>query len=945
MKKLPKKLALSPVLVFTLCAALALLMSFGIQIASAQGVSENQHGNEINLGPENNGMTLDVGVESVIIIKLPENPTTGYTWQYTLNENIAEVMEDVYIPPPPENQIVGRGGTRMLKLSVIGRGEGEVNMDYVRPWENRPADHFSVILRVEIVAIPTTLVISPSSFTLQTSSSVALTATLRDSDNNPLAGKVISWSTSGGTISPTSGTTNIYGQISVTYTAPNFIIMIYPPPTFSVTASFAGDNQYQSSSGYSYCTMAAAQRSTTLSITPQSFILQSSNSITLTATLRDNANNPLAGKTMIWFAGLGNISPGSGTTNSAGQVSVTYTAPIATINRLDNIWATFAGDNNYQASSRCSYGTITVENENVKTSTTLSISPSSFTIQSGGSTTLTATLKDNTNNPLAGKTIEWCSSIWFDNVISLPLELGFTTTNSYGQASITYTADNGVIRATSVRITASFGDNQYRGSLGYSFGTITAENVVTIPTYLSISPSTFTLYPGENKTFIATLRVENNALANKTIIWNATAGRLSTSSGTTNSSGWTLVTYTAPQVTAQTSVTVIAYFMGDNQYQASYGSSSGTILPPPVAQSTSLSISPSYFALFPGYSGQVQSLIATLRDSNNNPLPNKTITCSATSGSINLSSGTTDALGQISAVYTAPTVTAETSATITMSFAGDDQYGPSSTTSSGIPATQVSENISASTGGTVVINVIGTNVTINVLAVQPNSLREDTSITVLQMPPENVAAHTIMSNIFDIGPNGTNFTNPVTLTLPYQLQSGVSEDNLAIYYYNTDTNSWERVGGNVNKVDKTVSVQVNHLSKYAVMAELAAAPQVEGGIPLIAVILAVLGVSAAAAASSAWIYLQRTRGEATSKLIEHGLSSMSLQEADIFREIRERKEFSISELMSQTGASKTVAWRTVQKLIKKGLVQPTEGVKVSAAGRGKPSTVYKYVGD
>jgi len=465
-------------------------------------------------------------------------------------------------------------------------------------------------------------------------------------------------------------------------------------------------------------------------------------------------------------------------------------------------------------------------------------------------------------------------------------------------------------------------------------------------TTLSISPSTFTLYPGENQTFIATLRDENNnALANKTITWSATAGSLSASSGTTNSSGWTSVIYMAPQVTSQTAVTVSAYFGGDSQYQASYDSSDGTVLPQSSMQPTSLSIFPQYFTLFPGYSGQVQSLIVTLRDNNNNPLPNKTITCSATWGSVNPSSGTTDALGQFSAVYTAPTVTAETSTTITMSFAGDDQYGPSSTTSSGIPAMPIIQNISASTGGTVVINVIGTDVTINVLAVPPNSLHENTPITVLQVPPENVATYTMMSNIFDIGPNGTNFTNPVMLTLPYQLQAGVSEDNLAIYYYNTDTGSWERVGGNVNKVDKTVSVLVNHLSKYAVMAELAATPQVEGGIPLIAVVLAVLCVSAAAAASSAWIYLQRTRGEAASELIEHGLSSMKLQEVDIFREIRSRKEFIIPELMQKTGASMTVVWRTVQKLINKGLVQPTKKTVASTTGRGKPSTVYKYVSD
>jgi predicted transcriptional regulator len=49
--------------------------------------------------------------------------------------------------------------------------------------------------------------------------------------------------------------------------------------------------------------------------------------------------------------------------------------------------------------------------------------------------------------------------------------------------------------------------------------------------------------------------------------------------------------------------------------------------------------------------------------------------------------------------------------------------------------------------------------------------------------------------------------------------------------------------------------------------------------------------------------------------------------------------------MRQTGASNTVTWRTVQKLIKKGLVQPTKKTITPVAGRGKPSTVYKYVGD
>jgi uncharacterized membrane protein len=586
--------------------------------------------------------------------------------------------------------------------------------------------------------VSTYLSISPSSFTLSTGNSITLTATLKDNSNNPLAGKVISWSANGGTISPTSGTTNNYGQVSVTYTAPDVVIAIYPPPTFCITASFAGDNQYQASTGYSY-------------------------------------------------------------------------------------------------------GTITTGN--VKIFTTLSISPSSFILAPGETKTFTATLTDNDNNPLAGKTIEWDVIYWHENfeIAILPRHLGSTTTNSSGQASITYTAE-GFNIPISARITASFaGDNQYQASTGYSYGTITAENI-------------------------------------------------------------------------------------------------------PI----SLSIYPLRFPLFPGYSGQVQALTATLR-AGSNPLSSKQITWSATAGSVSPSSGTTDAFGQVSVVYTAPTVTDETpQVTITASFAGDNLYQAGSGTSLGIPATRVTKDILASTGGTVVVNIIEINATVDLLVVPENALSENTTITVVQAPLENLPNYKMVSHVFEIGPSGTTFATPSTLTLPYnenELPAGVSEDDLAIYYYNTGTGSWERVGGIVNKVDKTVSVQVDHLSEYAVMAELAATPQVGGGIPLIAVILAVLGVSAAAAASSAWIYLQRTRGEATSKLIEHGLHNMSLQEADIFRVIKKQKKFTIPDLMRQTGASKTVTWRTVQKLIKKGLVQPTEDVKAPAAGRGKPSTVYKYVGD
>jgi hypothetical protein len=368
-------------------------------------------------------------------------------------------------------------------------------------------------------------------------------------------------------------------------------------------------------------------------------------------------------------------------------------------------------------------------------------------------------------------------------------------------------------------------------------------------TTISIFPSSFTLPSGNSITLTAVLEDENNnKLSGKTITWSDNAGAFSTTSGSTDSLGQVSVTYTAPSVTTETSATISASFAGDNHYGVSSGSSSGTIVPPGA---TILSISPSSFTLYPGYSGQIQILVATLKDATNNALANKTITWSATSGSLNLSSGTTDTSGQVLVTYTAPAITAQTSVTITASFADDDQYETSSGTSLGIPAVPTSENIPASTGGTVVVNVVKINVTVNVLVVPPNALSENTTIDVVQKLPENLPTYVMVSDIFDIGPNGTNFNTPSTLTLPYnenEIPPGMSEDDLAIYRRVAGENSWELVGGNVDKATNTISVQINHLSEYAVMASIGNSAAVSGEIPWLTIgaVTAILAVIAIA---------------------------------------------------------------------------------------------------
>lgn len=112
-------------------------------------------------------------------------------------------------------------------------------------------------------------------------------------------------------------------------------------------------------------------------------------------------------------------------------------------------------------------------------------------------------------------------------------------------------------------------------------------------------------------------------------------------------------------------------------------------------------------------------------------------------------------------------------------------------------------------------------------------------------------------------------------------------------------------------------------------------------------IAASIGITVGLMVFAVWIGYRRMWGDATSTLLERGLHEMTVKDVEIVGHIMELKEFTIPQLMKRTNTSKITVWRTVQKLVKQELVQPTEQTRLAAnglGGRGKPSRVYKYVG-
>jgi len=112
-------------------------------------------------------------------------------------------------------------------------------------------------------------------------------------------------------------------------------------------------------------------------------------------------------------------------------------------------------------------------------------------------------------------------------------------------------------------------------------------------------------------------------------------------------------------------------------------------------------------------------------------------------------------------------------------------------------------------------------------------------------------------------------------------------------------------------------------------------------------IAASIGIAMGVIVFAVWVGYRQVWGEATSTLLEEGLHGMTVKDVEIVGHIIEMKEFTIPQLMKLTNTSKITVWRTVQKLVERGLVQTTGQTRLAAnglGGRGKPSRVYKYVG-
>lgn len=110
-----------------------LLLSFGlvVMILVSFGCA--------NKNAEAKADTKTVAKGMVMHIELPANPTTGFAWEYSVDESEAagildEVMED-YQSDAVDEGVVGAGGTTIYEFEASKEGPQKITFTYRRPWD------------------------------------------------------------------------------------------------------------------------------------------------------------------------------------------------------------------------------------------------------------------------------------------------------------------------------------------------------------------------------------------------------------------------------------------------------------------------------------------------------------------------------------------------------------------------------------------------------------------------------------------------------------------------------------------------------------------------------------------------------------------------------------------------------------------------------------------
>jgi uncharacterized protein YjdB len=316
---------------------------------------------------------------------------------------------------------------------------------------------------ITVTTVPVASVtVSPTSLSLQTGQTGQLTATPKDANGNSLSGRVVTWSSNNTSVA----TVNSNGLVTAGATG----------GSATITATSEGQ------SGTAAVTVTFVPVAS-VTVSPATLSLQAGQTGQLTATPKDANGNPLSGRVVTWSSNNTSVA----TVNGNGLVTAGATGGSATIT----------------ATSEGQSGTAAVTVTFVPVAS-VTVSPTTASLQVGQTTQLTATPKDANGNPLSGRVVTWASS---NTTVATVSGSGLVSAKAAGSATITATSE---------------------GQNGTSSITVTQAPVATV----TVNPSSAAVQPGQTVQLAAITKDANgNVLTGRVVTWSSGDQTIATVNG------------------------------------------------------------------------------------------------------------------------------------------------------------------------------------------------------------------------------------------------------------------------------------------------------------------------------------------------------------------------------------------------------------------------------
>ncbi len=366
--------------------------------------------------------------------------------------------------------------------------------------------------------------ISISSQSVSNGSPAVLTATVTDA-GSPVAGEVVNFGASLGSLSPTSGTalTNSSGQAIITLSAGN--------EAGAGIATATINNGASAEVGFETAGDASSESGKSVILSISTIDVSMAVPATITATVSD-IDGPIVGEVVNFSSSLGVFAPVSGTalTDSSGQAVIILTAGSVegaaiitaslTSGELDTIGFATLGD----ASEAIGKSVSVVVNNKL--------------VSALSATTIEATVLDETGQLVSDEVVNFASTLGL-----LDPQSGTALTNASGVATITLTAGTvkgaGIATATLSNGATSNDSFATEGDESLNQGkTITVQDITA--TVTELAPYTVMVKVTEN----------GEDLANEVVTFTSTLGAFSPVSGTalTDANGEAIIVLTAGSV-------------------------------------------------------------------------------------------------------------------------------------------------------------------------------------------------------------------------------------------------------------------------------------------------------------------------------------------------------------------------------------------------------------